>query len=119
MGISHLIVLNTSGQYTSGQNACGKNTLWLVLVQSLGQLDVNARRIGEEGDLELDAGYFGKGPVQRDATGLEHLRERLEIIDFEPDVIDGAALSGLAFPLGSREAEVLAGDVDRRVDALA
>src|SRR6267143_7023701 len=62
------------------------------LVQSLGQLDVGAPRILDEGDGDAERVNFGIRALQLDALCLQLLAELLEVLHFEADVIDRAAL---------------------------
>src|ERR1700704_6379283 len=62
------------------------------LVQSLGHLDVGAPRVLDEGDCDAERGVLGIRALQLDALRLELLAELLEVLHFEADVIDRAAL---------------------------
>src|SRR5262245_24815264 len=61
------------------------------LVQSLGQLDVGAPRIGEEGDRDPQRRHFSVGHAHLDAVGFQLFREFFEVLHFEADVIERAA----------------------------
>src|SRR5882762_5965557 len=61
------------------------------LVEPFGELDVRAPRVLDERDRDVQRGHLRVGPIERDAHAFEFLAERLEIPDFESDVIDDAA----------------------------
>src|SRR5262245_4652269 len=61
------------------------------LVQSLGQLDVGAPRIGEERDGDPQRRHFSIRHAHLDAVGFQLFREFLEVLHFEADVIECAA----------------------------
>src|SRR5215207_3901966 len=64
------------------------------LVEAFGELDVGAPGIGEEGDRNPPIWNGTIGNVQLDTLRLELLREHLEILDLEADVIDRSPTRG-------------------------
>src|SRR5881296_3235698 len=57
-------------------------------VQSVRQLDIRTPRIPDERDRDIEGRDFGVRAFELDAVRFELLGERLEIVHFEPDVID-------------------------------
>src|SRR5690349_12893888 len=83
------------------------------LGEPLGQLDVRAPRIFDEGDVDAERIDLAIGDRQRNACVLEPLRECFEVLDLEADVIERSALRGDRRRRRGREAQRDSGQLVR------
>src|SRR5262249_61436391 len=60
----------------------------LNFVQPFGELDVGAPRVRDERDRDVHRRDLPVGLINLDAQTLEFLQKRLEVLYFEPDVIE-------------------------------
>jgi hypothetical protein len=83
-----------------------RSSLDSVLVQSLSELNVRAVRVRDERVLKSRVRNDAHGHVELDAFGLQFRNERFQIVDFEPDVIDGSTLRGAGGRLRRAERQI-------------